>query len=304
MKLIIKLFFLFSVTLLTVPAGTETTLTIYYTASLNGNLDGCTCEMNPVAGLVKRAAFLRTLQSSGPALILDAGDVFDEYPDPDLAEHILEVYKELNYDAIAVGDQELSNGPEALLGNGEYSPLICHNLLIQNRPTEDDASGSLLFTLDPVVIPRKGLRVGILSLIDPATVPDPSEKGIRISDPITAASTMLIRCGQLDLDLTILLYHGPFQSALKLVKTCPGIDVAIFAHEQQLFAPRKIGSTILASPGKEGNHLGILTLYLGPRGIGKFESEFRFFSYKEDPDDSAVRSRIDTYRKKLRSYLY
>jgi 2',3'-cyclic-nucleotide 2'-phosphodiesterase (5'-nucleotidase family) len=79
-----------------VPAGTETTLTIYYTASLNGNLDGCTCEMNPVAGLVKRAAFLRTLKSSGTTLVLDAGDIFDEYPDPDLAKHILEVYRELN----------------------------------------------------------------------------------------------------------------------------------------------------------------------------------------------------------------
>jgi hypothetical protein len=36
------------------------TLTIYYTASLRGDLDGCACERNRVAGLVKRAAFQRT----------------------------------------------------------------------------------------------------------------------------------------------------------------------------------------------------------------------------------------------------
>ena len=299
MKPLIKLFLLFSAALCGVPADAETTLTIYYTSSLNGNLDGCTCDMNPVAGLVKRAAFLRALEPSGPTLILDAGDIFDEYPDPDLERHILEVYEELNYDAVAVGDQEI---PSVAANTSEYktnSPLICHNLLIQNSPPE-----SLVFTPGPVVVESKGLRIGILSLIDPATVPSPSDKGIRIADPIPAAEMMLKRYGQMGLDVTVLLYHGPFRDAVELVNACPGIDVAIFAHEQRLVAPRKIGSALLSSPGEEGNQLGILTLHLGPRGIENFESNFRFFSYEEDPDDPAVRSRIDTYRQKLRSLLY
>ena len=107
-------------TIIPLPAGSENTITIYYTASLNGNVDGCRCKMNPVAGLVKRAAFLRSLETSGPSLILDAGDIFDEYPDPDLAAHILQVYAELGYDAIAVGDQEFTNGAAGLL---EYKSL-------------------------------------------------------------------------------------------------------------------------------------------------------------------------------------
>ena len=299
MKPLIKLFLLFSAALCGVPADAETTLTIYYTSSLNGNLDGCTCDMNPVAGLVKRAAFLRALEPSGPTLILDAGDIFDEYPDPDLERHILEVYEELNYDAIAVGDQEIPSVAANPLEYKTNSPLICHNLLIQNSPPE-----SLVFTPGPVVVESKGLRIGILSLIDPATVPSPSDKGIRIADPIPAAEMMLKRYGQMGLDVTVLLYHGPFRSAVELVNACPGIDVAIFAHEQRLVAPRKIGSALLSSPGEEGNQLGILTLHLGPRGIENFESDFRFFSYEEDPDDPAVRSRIDTYRQKLRFLLY
>ena len=107
-------------TIIPLPAGSENTITIYYTASLNGNVDGCRCKMNPVAGLVKRAAFLRSLETSGPSLILDAGDIFDEYPDPDLAVHILQVYAELGYDAIAVGHQEFTNGAAGLL---EYKSL-------------------------------------------------------------------------------------------------------------------------------------------------------------------------------------
>jgi len=71
------------------------TLAIYYSASLNGNLDGCNCDMNPVAGLVKRAAFLRSHERPKPSLLVDAGDILDELPDKELARHIFEVYQEL-----------------------------------------------------------------------------------------------------------------------------------------------------------------------------------------------------------------
>jgi 2',3'-cyclic-nucleotide 2'-phosphodiesterase (5'-nucleotidase family) len=299
MKVLLRLLLLLSVGLCSLPAGTETTLTIYYTASLNGNLDGCNCDMNPVAGLVKRAAFLRNLEPTGPTLILDAGDIFDEYPDPDLERHILEVYEELGYDAVALGDQELAAGARAVEKYKTAYPLLCHNLSLPVRQSESD-----LFTPAPVIIERGGLRIAIIALLDPSTVNDTAERGIEISDPIYTARQMLASVERLAVNLTVLLYHGSFGSAAKLVKTCPGVDVAIFAHEQQLVAPRKTGSAVVASPGKDGDHLGILTLHLGSRGIEKIESEFRFFSYEKDPDDPAVRSRIDTYRQKLRSRLY
>jgi 2',3'-cyclic-nucleotide 2'-phosphodiesterase (5'-nucleotidase family) len=302
MKSLTSLFCLIFAAFFVVPAGTETTLTIYYTASLNGNLDGCTCDMNPVAGLVKRAAFLRTLEPSGPALILDAGDIFDEYPDPDLAKHILEVYEELNYDAIAVGDQELSNGLGALLDYRERSPLVCHNLMIQRSPKDDEGLENQLFTPGSVVITRKGLHIGIFCLIDPAATIDWSDKGIEIADPIPAAKAMQRRYNKMN--LTVLLYHGPFEKAVELVDACPGIDLAIVAHEQRLLPPRRIGKTVFASPGKDGNHLGILTLQLDQNGIEILESKFIFFSYENDPDDPSVRKRIDTYRQKLRARLY
>jgi 2',3'-cyclic-nucleotide 2'-phosphodiesterase (5'-nucleotidase family) len=304
MNILIKLLLLLSAWFCPFSAVAETTLTIYYTASLNGNLDGCNCDMNPAAGLVKRAAFLRNLQPPGPALILEAGDIFDEYPDPDLERHILEVYEELGYDAVALGDQELAAGRQSLLLYEEEFPLLCHNLFIRKDGSTGTASEGDLFTPAPVVIGRRGLRIGILSLIDPAVVPRSSASRFRIAAPIAVAETMLRLCDRLDLDLTVVLYHGSFQSAVKLANTCPGIDVVIFAHEQQLVAPRMIGTTVITSPGEEGNRLGILTLHLGPGGIKSFQSEFRFFSYVKDPDDPSVRSRIDSYRKKLRSYLY
>jgi 2',3'-cyclic-nucleotide 2'-phosphodiesterase (5'-nucleotidase family) len=81
-------------------------LTIYCTSSLRGNLDGCSCERNRVAGLVKRAAFQRTV--SRDDLVLDAGDILNPYGD--LTSEILAVYRELGYAAVAAGETELSEG--------------------------------------------------------------------------------------------------------------------------------------------------------------------------------------------------
>ena len=106
------------------------------------------------------------------------------------------------------------------------------------------------------------------------------------------------------LDLTVLLYHGPLRCALAVVKACPGVDVAIFAHEGLLLPPQRIGGTILASPGEESNRLGILTLHLDSGGSERFEGKFRFFSYEKDPDDLSVRKRIVSYRQELRSRLF
>ena len=284
--------------LFAVPADSESILTIYYTASLNGNLDGCNCPMNPVAGLVKRAAFLRSTETTGSALMVDAGDIFDEYPDPDLADHIVEVYRELGYAATAVGDQELIGGARSVAKYGIDGSLICHNLRIRTAP-----SGGQPFTREPLIVERAGVRIGIIALIDPETVSEPLDEGIEISDPLSAARAMLRLGERAGADLTVLLYHGPLRGAVDIVRSTAGIDVVIFAHEQTLMAPREMHGAVIASPGEEGNRVGILTLHLGRRGIQRFENEFRFFSYARDPDDPEVRRRADAYRQTLRSRI-
>jgi len=297
MKPLAKLFFLLCAALCALPAGCETTLTIYYTASLNGNLDGCTCEMNPVAGLVKRAAFLRTLETSGPTLILDAGDIFDEYPDPDLNKHILAVYQELGYDAIAVGDQELANGPEALLDYAEASPLICHNLRFMEK------NGSTRsFSPEPRVIEVHWLNVGIFALVDPSIIRT-TRSGIKVMSPTAAAQEVLRTWSKKRVDVKIALYHGPYRSARELVESCPDIDLLIFGHEGRLVAPEKIGNTVVVSPGDEGDYLGILELTLTSGGINGFRNRFEFFSYAGHPDDPKVRDRIEIYKQNLRSKI-
>ena len=277
----------------------ERQFTIFYTSSLNGNLDGCACKTAPKAGLVKRAFYFRRERDVDNSLLVDAGDIFDVYEDKLLAREILEVYRELDYNAVAVGDQEFSNGIAELLANGEEYPLFCHNLTLC-----PDESRCIFFSNEPLVIEKSGFRIGLFALLDPEVFtlyPEEVRKQIKLASPQATAENMLRQME--DVDLTLLLFHGSYEKAVELAKNVEGIEVIVVGHEQRLIEAHKVNDSILVSPGKEGNRLGILTLALTSKGVIEYDNHFRLFRYEGDEDDAAVRRRIERYRLELREKL-
>ncbi len=277
----------------------EQQFTIFYTSSLNGNLDGCVCKGAPKAGLVKRAFYLRRERDVDNSLLVDTGDIFDVYEDRLLAREILEVYRELDYDAVAVGDQEFANGIAELLANGQEYPLFCHNLTLC-----PDQSRCIFFSNEPLIIEKSGLHIGLFALLDPEVFtlyPEEVKKQIKLASPQAAAENML---RQLEgVDLTLLLFHGSYEKAAELAENVEGIEVIVVGHEQRLIEAHKVNDSILVSPGEEGNRLGILTLVLTPKGVIKYDNHFRLFRYEGDEDDEAVRRRIERYKLELREKL-
>ena len=277
----------------------EQQFTIFYTSSLNGNLDGCVCKGAPKAGLVKRAFYLRRERDVDNSLLVDTGDIFDVYEDRLLAREILEVYRELDYDAVAVGDQEFSNGIAELLENGDEYPLYCHNLTLC-----PDESRCIFFSNEPLVIEKSGFHIGLFALLDPEVFtlyPEEVKKQIKLASPQAAAENML---RQLEgVDLTLLLFHGSYEKAAELAENVEGIEVIVVGHEQRLIEAHKVNDSILVSPGEEGNRLGILNLVLTPKGVIKYDNHFRLFRYEGDEDDEAVRRRIERYKLELREKL-
>jgi len=272
----------------------EAGLTVYYTASLNGNLDGCACASSPKAGLVRRAAFLRSLQDREGALLVDLGDILEAFPDKLLAVEILETYRELGYDAVALGDQELAYGGAALSEAARRLALLSNNLSF--------SPGTGALSPQPLVIEREGLRIGVLSLLDPAvlqSLPEAKRQGLVLEAPAQAAGRLLEALRSERADLTVLLYHGPYVNALALAGRVAGIDLLLVGHEQRLIAARRRGGTIVASPGEQGNYLGILKLSLRAGRVSGFKNRFRQFG-PNDPEDPGVRRRIEAYRDRLR----
>ncbi len=279
----------------------ETKTVIFYTASLNGNLDGCTCVASPRAGLVTRAAWLRSRPRSDDSLLVDAGDLFDTRADDLMPALILDSYAELGYDAIAVGDQEFANGAAALLSLKQGRPLLSNNLTV--CPTEDSC---LIFSLTPLYAERPWGKAGIAALIDPsvfALYPERLKDSVKVSDCAKTAAGILERMRADGALLKILLYHGPIDRAEAVARDVPGFDVIVVGHEQLLAGPRRIGDTLLVSPGEEGNRVGRLELTVADGRLASYRNEFRLFSYAADAKDPLIDSRIEGYLDTLSSRL-
>jgi len=291
-KLCLLLFFLAGLTFLVFSAGSkEKQIDIYYSSSLNGNLDGCDCKGNPRSGLVKRAVFLRTINKKS-SILLEAGDIFDVYEDKLLSDYILKSYLDLGYDAIAVGDQEFSNGTEYLFEKLNPFPLYGNNLSIRTN------NGRFIkVSEDTLVVSRTELDIAIITIIDPDAFrfyPEEITKAIKVDDPDSSIKSLLEKIEVEDVDLKILLYHGSLAKARKLAEKNPAINIIITGHDQQLEKGEMVGDTIIVSPGREGNLLGYLRVSLFNREL-QFNNSFISFDYMKDPDDEIIRNHIDEY---------
>lgn len=313
----------------------ERTLTVYYTASLNGNLDGCRCKNAPKAGLVKRGVFLSERPEDEHYLLLDGGDLFDAYPNEVLSDYILTAYRHYGYDAIGVGDQELAAGVDAFIAFQNEHPLLCHNLILYS-----DTYGKVDVSEAPLLFDRGGISVAVIAVISPTVFslyPKEIRRRVRVTDPGETVRELLHGGDSLSektaeaeeteapsakpassggssstdqttssssnahhqADLLILLFHGPVSEARELTSSIEGIDIAIVSHEQKLIEEEMIGGTLLLSPGEQGNRIGVLRLTISTKKPPVYENRFVSFSYEEDPDDPYTRALIDSFNEAM-----
>lgn len=273
------------------PQG-QADLTLMYTASLKGNLDGCDCKKIRRAGLVKRAYYLRRLYRPKNSLLVDAGDLLEPQKGDKLrSEYILNTYRELKYDAIGLGDNELANG---ILGYREKYPFLAGNLKVLIQ------SGAAVPSNEPLILTKGPYRIGIFALLEPqfksaAPISELMSESFQITPVVETALKTVRLLRSEKTDLIILLYHGFYDNAVKLAEDVPGIDVMVLGHEEKLIDPRMIGRTTLVSPGEQGNRIGTLELSLAGPQVTVLKNQFRTFNYETDPDDPAVRKLIEKY---------
>ena len=223
------------------------------------------------------------------------------YPDDLLAKEIFEVYEELGYTALALGDQDFSNGAEAALDYRRQLPFFSHNLAVC-----PDETSCVFYSTEPLIVEKGEVRLGLFALVDPQVFtlyPETLKDKLKVSSPQAVAENMVKTLHDQGIELIILLYHGPYEEAAALARAVDGIQVIVVGHEQRLIEAEKIGGSILVSPGEEGNRLGQLTLSLSKTGINGYVNSFKLFDYMKDRDDPSVRERINRYREELRARL-
>lgn len=268
-------------------------LTVLYSASLNGQLEGCSCGGRERAGLAARAAWLRGYPARSGALLVDAGNVLAGTGDEALAREILETYADLGYDAVAIGGREVADGVDRLTDYRDRFALLCQNLAICT------GKHCLFLTPDPLLVEKAGERIGLFALLDPrilSAYPRQLIGDVKLVPPDLVAESLVSQLVGQGADWIVMLYHGRLKDAEALARNVQGIHVIVVAGEQSLLPPRRVGDALLVSPGEEGNRLGILELRRDGRGRTQVSHRFQRFRHGIDPEDPRVLERIRRLR--------
>jgi 2',3'-cyclic-nucleotide 2'-phosphodiesterase (5'-nucleotidase family) len=208
-------------------------------------------------------------QSEKEVLVLDAGDLlFKKYLSPlpenasagmaEKARLIIESFNVMGYDAMGIGDDDLTLGKQFLseISRKAKFPLVSSNLL-------DEASGKNLFHTSRIK-EMNGLRIGLFSLLSPdffTNPSDPRKKGLNFRSPFETVKTMVEELKP-KTDFIILLSHLGYQNDIRVAQTVPGIHLILGAHTGiNLPYPPVIKNVIIlqtASRGMFGGRLHLL----------------------------------------------
>jgi len=209
-------------------------------------------------------------ESEKGILVLDSGDLlFKKYLNPipenelkgmgEKAHLIIESLNLMGYDAMGIGDDDLTLGKEFLLEISKKAnfPFLSSNLL-------DEASGKILFQ-SSLIKEINGLRIGIFSLLSPDffTVPsDPRRKGLNFRSPIETAQAMVKELKP-KTDLILLLSHLGYVKDIELAQTVQGINIIVGGHTGiNLSYPPVIKNTVILQTASRGMFGGRLDLLL------------------------------------------
>jgi 2',3'-cyclic-nucleotide 2'-phosphodiesterase (5'-nucleotidase family) len=191
---------------------------------------------------------------------LDSGDLFfkkylQHIPENELktmgekAYLIVECLNLMGYDAVGIGEDDLTLGKEFLLEISRKAnfPFISSNLV-------DEASGKLLFQ-SSLIKEIHGLRIGIFSLFSPdlfTNSSDPRRKGLNIRAPIEVANAMVKELKP-KADLVILLSHLGYAKDIELAQSVQGINIIVGGHTGiNLIYPVVIKNTIILQTASRG----------------------------------------------------
>ncbi|MFH1007679.1 MAG: metallophosphatase [Candidatus Latescibacterota bacterium] len=240
------------------------TVTVIYTSCNNGMLEACACPGNPRGGLARRAQLIRDIRAEvGEVLLLDSGDVVSPLHRPAKDEMVLTIYGLLNYDGIAIGDQEFGEGRDS------FSERIARPGLPWISATLRDAETEKGMAPPYLIKTVSSIRVAVIGLIDRSAFEfmDPDRiQGITVADPV---ETMRLHLPELrkHADLVVVLSHLGDEGDVTLAEQVPGIDLIVGGHTQLLLLePLKHGETMIVQAGPDGEYLGRLELTLDHQG--------------------------------------
>ena len=173
------------------------------------------------------------------------------------ANLIIESFNLMGYDAIGIGDDDLTLGKEFLMNISKKAsfPFLSSNLY-------DEATGKTPFH-SSLIKEVHGLRIGIFSLLSRDFFTNPSDhrnKGLNIRPPIEIAKVMVKELKP-KTDLIILLSHLGYAKDMELAQAVQGINIIVGGHNGMNLPYPPPLNTIIVQAGSRGMFGGKLDLY-------------------------------------------
>jgi cytochrome c biogenesis protein CcdA len=250
-------------------------LEILFTSNLNGQLESCNCPKEMQGGLERLVTLVKQEKEREPNLLLfDSGDVFSHSKDLLSFEYMSKALALMNYDAIALGDQDFPF--ISAFDNQELVPI--------------DIARKAMF------IKKNGLKVAVVSLLSEEVFVGLGKEIVQYETYIEAA----LKFQAQKADVYVLLSHLTEDENIKLVKQFPQIDVIVAGHNQRKYIiPKKVGNTLIVQAGKNAEYLGSLKLEMHAGLIVSYEHNLIPVTKKVSVDPE-IDKLIKAYHKELK----
>lgn len=274
--------------------GSERTLYLLYTNNTNGALENCYCPDHPLGSMEKRVVFVEQFVAEHPnTIILDAGDFFSVTARP-LKDSLISVaYSMIPYDALLLGDQELSKAGNYLEELLPYlnAPLVVANLQAPSLPE----------VVPYRIITRDGLRIAIVGVLGPGAFKYYSQKvkeQVALKDPVATIKGLEEELRQ-QANLIIVLSHRGLEPDRRMAEALPWVTAIVGGHTQSVLEePVRVGDVFVLQAGKEGYYVGVLELKLDDGNRVISGSGYLEAMTLERPDDPRIMKLIEEYEQR------
>lgn len=250
--------------------GPANEVLVLHTADAYGYFDTCGCRADSTGGLAKRAWVVDSLRRNEkiPILLVDAGDFTggENVYGAALGRVMVDAMELMGYDAFTLGEWDLNQGPA-------YIRSIVENHSIAWVHTNYDVKGLEGKGHRALIIERGGRRIGLLGLMNPTILLDPSVRDSVVVDEdiVGVAQRAVTALREEGVDAVVVLSHLSYKGDRALADYVQGIDLIVSGHGgKTLPAPEAVvpGTWIVAA-GDLGRFLGRASVRFGGGGEGQ-----------------------------------
>ena len=211
-------------------------------------------------------------QKGEPVLLFSAGDIlggpaFGWLPLQEGLAPELNLFQQMEYDAIAIGNHEFDYGSDVYaryLSDAGYPASAEKTVILGTnvRPPQDHPLSDRGIKNHFIKELDNGLRIGIFGLIGNDAISKTAEPGpVQFDDPFESAKKAVEELQEQDVDLIISVNHSGVTEDRQLAELLPAIDIIIGGHTHTaLYDPVYVGDTIIVQAGNYMQYLGRLEL--------------------------------------------